>query len=336
MIISVIVTEYKKRGYLLHALRSVFNQTLTRDKYEVIVVKKEEDKEVDDYARKNGAKIIYDDSEKFGENVYNALLEAKGDIISLLNDDDMFTQNKLEEVYHIFKEERVSGIRNAHLYIDSNNNILFNPINDNNIYRYFVNRYNYNHKKYFYLLGVDSCISIRRELIDEDIKYQNRIIDTYLTISAICKTEDMKALFYGKPLTYYRIHSQNTSMPRTLEDIVNLKKNYLEDEERIYNKFYNCGKEIRKTLKLRFLGTKLGYYLLSLYLTDKDIGKDFSFSLSDRVFLLNPFNKTRRKYITLGLLATVFLSLPSNLRFRLFKFLQKHSSIIDKLLEISK
>ena len=332
--ISVIVTEYKKRGYLIHALRSVFNQTLSRDKYEVIVVKKEEDKEVDDYARKNGAKIIYDASKKYGENVYNALLEAKGDIISLLDDDDMFTQNKLEEVYHIFKEERVSGMRNAHFYIDSNNNILFNPINDNNFYRWFVNKYNYNHKKYFYLFGVHSCISIRRELIDEDIKYQNLIGDTYLMISAICKSEDMKALFYGKPLTYYRVHSQNTSIPRTLEDVVNLKKNYLEDEERIYNKFYSCGKEMRKTLKLRFLGTKLGYYLLSIYLTDKDVGKEFKFSLSDRIFLLSPFNKTRRKYITLGFLAAGFLSLPLGLRFRLFKFLQKHSSIINKMLEI--
>jgi len=56
--ISVIITESKKRGYLIHALRSVFNQTLDRDKYEVIVVKNEEDKEVDDYARKNGAKVI--------------------------------------------------------------------------------------------------------------------------------------------------------------------------------------------------------------------------------------------------------------------------------------
>ncbi|AWR96221.1 glycosyltransferase [Acidianus sulfidivorans JP7] len=55
--ISVIVTEYRKRGYLKGALRSVFNQTLNKNLYEVIVVKKEEDKEDDDYARKNGAKI---------------------------------------------------------------------------------------------------------------------------------------------------------------------------------------------------------------------------------------------------------------------------------------
>ncbi|MCW1302663.1 MAG: hypothetical protein QXX36_03485 [Candidatus Rehaiarchaeum fermentans] len=65
--ISVIVTEYNKRGYLKYALNSVFNQSLDRNLYEVILTKKEEDREVDDYARKNGAKIIYDDSKKVGE-----------------------------------------------------------------------------------------------------------------------------------------------------------------------------------------------------------------------------------------------------------------------------
>ena len=55
--ISVITTDYKKCGYIIHGLCSVFNRTLDKDKYEVIVVKNEEDKEVDDYAKK-GVKVI--------------------------------------------------------------------------------------------------------------------------------------------------------------------------------------------------------------------------------------------------------------------------------------
>jgi len=46
--IRVIVTEYKKRSYLIHALLSVFNRTLDEDEYDFIVVKNEEDKEVGD------------------------------------------------------------------------------------------------------------------------------------------------------------------------------------------------------------------------------------------------------------------------------------------------
>ena len=336
MIISVIVTEYKKRGYLIQALRSVFNQTLDKDKYEVVIVKKEEDKEVDDYAKKNGAKIIYSDSEKFGENIYTALSEAKGDIISLLNDDDIFTQDKLEEVYYIFKEGKVSEVRNEVIYIDSNNNILFNStIIDNSYYKYFVGKYNYNHKKYFWMLGGDSCISIKREFIDDDIKYQNRIVDVYLTINALCKSEYEDVLFYGKPLTYYRVHSQNSSRPRALEEKIILTKNYLEDLERMYNKFYNCGKGVRKTLKFSLLSNKVLYYLFELYLTkDRKIEEDFKFSFSDKIFLFNPFNKPPQKSIIKYILASGFLLLPSSARFYLFKFLQKHSNIVNKILEI--
>ena len=337
MMISVIVTEYKKRGYLIHALRSVFNQTLDKDKYEVIVVKNEEDKEVDDYARKNGAKVIISNERWLGPKIAQGLEEAKGDIISLLEDDDMFTQDKLENVYNIFKEEKINEIRNEILFIDSNNNILSNPIINNNFYKYYVNKYNYELKKYFYILGGNSCISVNRELLDEDIKYYKIAVDIYMAINAICKSEDKNVLYYGKPLTYYRIHPQNTVRRfNTLEQHMILTKSYLEDHERLYNKFYNCGKEIRKTTRLFHLSYKFGYYLLNLYLSDKvkKLGEELDFSFDDKVFLFNPFNKPRRKHIALGFLAGGFLLLPSAIRFRLFKFLQKHTKMIDKIIGI--
>ena len=331
--ISVIITEYKKRGYLIHALRSVFNQTLDRDKYEVIVVKNEEDKEVDDYARKNSAKVIISNERWLGPKIAQGLEEAKGDVISLLDDDDMFTQDKLETVYHIFKEEKVSEIRNEVIYIDSNNNVLSSSKINNNIYKYFVNKYNYNNKKYFRILGLDSCISIKRELIDEDIKHQKIVVDIYLTINAICKSDEY-TLFYGKPLTYYRIHAQNVTKPRNLEEEMKLAEINLEDQEKLYSRFNSCGREVRKTLRLFLLYSKLIYYLLELYFTDKDkeLERDIKFSFNDRIFLLNPFNKPHRKYIIKGILASGFLFLPSDMRFHLFKFLQKHSNITNKTL----
>jgi len=267
---------------------------------------------------------------------YNALLEAKGDIISFLNDDDMFTQDKLENIYNIFNEEKVDEVRNEVYLIDSSNNILSNSMMESNPYKYFVNRYNYDYKKYFYILGGDSCISIRREFIDNDIKYQNRIVDIYLTFSVICKSKSYNTLFYGKPMAYYRFHSQNSTRTDTLERKIDMTKNYLEDSERLYNKFYNRGKEVRKTLKLSLLTSKLLYYLLELYLIDKDreLGREFEFSFSDKIFLFDPFNKPRREFVTKGLLVSGFLLLPSSTRFHLFKFLQKHSNIVNKILEI--
>mgnify|MGYP001772517756 FL=1 len=333
MMISVIVTEYKKRGYLIHALRSVFNQTLDKDKYEVIVVKNEEDKEVDDYARKNGAKVIMSNERWLGPKIAQGLEEAKGDIISLLEDDDMFTQDKLDNVYRIFSEDKVSEVHNAIYVIDSNNNILSNL---GGVYEYYVNKDNYIHKKYAYILGLDSCISIKRELIDNGIEYQKILLDVYLTISAICKSEDKNVLFYGKPLTYYRIHSQNTMNTYAPEKRIALMESIIEDYETLYNKFYTCSKEIKKTLKLLFLNSKLRYYLLKLYLTEENekIEKDLKFSFSDKLFLLDPFNKPRKEFIVKGILASSFLFLPSSARFHLLKFMHTHLKTIDKMLEI--
>jgi len=333
MMISVIVTEYKRRGYLIHALHSVFNQTLDKEKYEVIVVKNEEDKEIDDYARKNGAKVIISNERWLGPKIAQGLEEAKGDIISLLEDDDMFTQNKLTIIYNIFNQEKVSEVHNGAYSIDSNNNVLSYS---NDVYKYYVNRYNYKHKRYIYLLGFNSCISIKRELIDNDIKYQKIAVDIYLTLNAICKSKDKNVLFYDMLLTYYRSHSQNSTNIRTSEKKITLMESLLEDHERLYNKFYICSKEVRKTLKLLLLSSKLNYYLLKLYLTDENekLGKDLKFSFSDKIFLLDPFNKLGPKHVIEGILSSGFLFLPSSTRFHLFKFLQNHTNIINKILKI--
>ncbi|MEM0290143.1 MAG: glycosyltransferase family A protein [Metallosphaera sp.] len=116
--ISVTVTDYNKRGYLKHALNSVFNQTLDKGLYEVILTKKEEDREVDDYARKNVAKVIYEETSRLGERIYNAMQESKDDIITFLEDDDMYDENGLQVINDAFKERKIGGFRNQVILID--------------------------------------------------------------------------------------------------------------------------------------------------------------------------------------------------------------------------
>ncbi|MGC9113386.1 glycosyltransferase family A protein [Acidilobus sp.] len=54
--ISVIVTAYNRKQYLPYALRSLESQSLSKDRFEVIVVKNFEDKESDKIIRRNGWK----------------------------------------------------------------------------------------------------------------------------------------------------------------------------------------------------------------------------------------------------------------------------------------
>jgi len=102
--ISVIATAYRRRQYLYNALLSLKAQTLSKDKYEVIVVKDFEDSKVDSLIKDMGWKSVYSDEEYQGRMYINGLKEADGDIIAFLDDDDTYMPNKLEYVYNVFQQ----------------------------------------------------------------------------------------------------------------------------------------------------------------------------------------------------------------------------------------
>ncbi len=103
-LISVIVTAYRRRQYLYNALLSVKAQTLSKDKYEVVVVKDFEDPQVDNLIKEMGWRSVYSDEEYQGRMYLNGLKEANGDIIAFLDDDDVYMPNKLEYVYNVFSQ----------------------------------------------------------------------------------------------------------------------------------------------------------------------------------------------------------------------------------------
>ncbi|AAT42912.1 glycosyltransferase [Picrophilus oshimae] len=87
--ISVIVTAYNRSEYLLDAVKSALNQTLSKEKYEIIVIKNYNDDNIDEFLNKNNIKNIIMDG-TIGEYLYKGINESKGDIISFLDDDDLF------------------------------------------------------------------------------------------------------------------------------------------------------------------------------------------------------------------------------------------------------
>jgi len=102
--ISVIVTAYRRRQYLYNALLSVKAQTLSKDKYEVVVVKDFEDPQVDGLIKEMGWRSVHSDEEYQGRMYLNGLKEADGDVIAFLDDDDIYEPGKLEYVYNVFSQ----------------------------------------------------------------------------------------------------------------------------------------------------------------------------------------------------------------------------------------
>ena len=102
--ISVIIPVYNRTQYVGEAINSVLNQTLSKDKYEIIVVSNV------DLPEREGVKIIKSNERWLGPKIAQGIEEAKGNIISLLEDDDLFLPNKLEVVYKVFKENKELGL----------------------------------------------------------------------------------------------------------------------------------------------------------------------------------------------------------------------------------
>jgi len=125
--ISVIITAYNRKEFLLDAFNSALNQTLDRSKYEIIVTKNFTDDKIDSYIKKNGGKLVLFEKGSIGEHVVDALKYAKGEVICFLEDDDLFTKEKLKYIYSAFLENKnLVYINNARIYTDDNGNHLNN------------------------------------------------------------------------------------------------------------------------------------------------------------------------------------------------------------------
>jgi glycosyltransferase involved in cell wall biosynthesis len=122
--ISVIVTAYKRRQYLYNALLSLRAQTLSRNKYEVIVVKDFKDPQIDNLIKDMGWKSVYSNEEYQGRMYLNGLKEANGDIITFLDDDDTYMPNRLEYLYNTFTYNPDIGyLHHSYEHASTNGNI---------------------------------------------------------------------------------------------------------------------------------------------------------------------------------------------------------------------
>ena len=88
MLISVVINAYDRKKYLMDAIRSVLDQTLDRKYYEVIVIKNFVESQLDDFIDKNCEKKLYFENPIYGARLKEALSQARGEVICLLEDDD--------------------------------------------------------------------------------------------------------------------------------------------------------------------------------------------------------------------------------------------------------
>jgi len=120
--ISVIIPVYNHTQYIGEAINSVFSQTLHRDKYELILVTNV------DLPEREGVRIIKSNEKWQGPKIAQGIEEAKGEVISLLDDDDLFLPNKLETIYKIFENDKVGLVKNPIKWVNEQGKKWLDPL----------------------------------------------------------------------------------------------------------------------------------------------------------------------------------------------------------------
>ena len=232
--ISVIVTAYNRRRYLPFALRSLEAQTLPRDRFEVIVVKNFDDKESDGIISRNGWKEVYNDDLYHGRMVLAGLEESRGEVITFLDDDDMYVDNRLEEVYKAFTSfKRLVYFQNSQTIIDDNGNVLERPppslpisknlvrgspiVIDVDRLRGLAKRYNVSVADLVLKVRAradfnSSSVAVRRHIVESHAQLLKRLpssIDNFVFASSL--RAGGLTYFTDERLTLYRVHGENWS-----------------------------------------------------------------------------------------------------------------------------
>ena len=208
--ISVIITLHNRKEYILECLKSVLNQTLSRELFEIIVIKNFDDLNIDKFIYENKIIALKTNNDSIGEKFVLGAEHSSGEILCILNDDDLFTKDKLEYILHLFgQNEKLIYYHNSFVKVGEQGEIKDDNVKLKN---FIINTKTICKKTIkIALSGLntfnDSCISIKRNII---LEYKSLLIningnqDTILFL--LSATKDGILVGNNEKLTYYRTH----------------------------------------------------------------------------------------------------------------------------------
>lgn len=209
-LISVIVTAHNRKLYLQDALKSLLNQDLPRNYFEIITVKNFYEESIDKFIVENGIQSYYTDKRAMGAKIKIGIENSRGNILCFLDDDDMFSKDKLKEVSDYLTRSDESLFYNSRILIDERGNTIGNEIlEDKKLVVSSKKEINYlfQHKIYFN----SSSMCVKKEVLEEKLKYLDqieRLADNFILLSAI--EHNGKIRIVSKPLTFYRVHQSSS------------------------------------------------------------------------------------------------------------------------------
>ena len=233
--ISVIVTAHNRKEFIVEAVNSVINQTLERGKYEIIVVKNYLDVNIDKFLKENKIINIYTDEVPLAAKIANGIKESRGEVICLLEDDDLFLPIKLYEIYNTFhKNNKIILVRNNILETMCpdiiKKSMKVNSKNFCSIHEISIASINSVQDIYFilkkYSISNNSSISLRKDFYVKSLgflKDVNYFVEPFLFFFGIFNGNNNNIIIFQEQiLSIYRIHNSwmHVSVDQSLDNFI--------------------------------------------------------------------------------------------------------------------
>lgn len=207
MLISVLIFAYNRKEFILEALNSTINQTLGRDNYEVILITNLHEDNILKFVSENGIRLI-EDNGTIGNYIVIGLKEANGDIITFLDDDDVYEVTRLESVFNIFNNNpNLFYYRNSVTVIDKNGLLMSFKGRRDHCHSGFYSIKKILQKGISSLQWNSSSIAIRKSVIEPYVCFLRDINagpDVWIYFLGLLKGQPL--YLDCRKMTRYRIH----------------------------------------------------------------------------------------------------------------------------------
>lgn len=237
---SVAMATYNGEKYILEQLNSFKKQTKIID--EIIIC---DDGSTDgtvslieSYIKKNpSVNINFYRNEKnlgYSKNFYKAASLARGDIVFFSDQDDIWSESKVENVSKCFSENEVGAVLGNFTLIDQKSHFVNKNKKGYKCFNAYFGKFDFE-----ILIKTFSCgglnLAVRREYI---CKYSQFIIEHGLSHDVplgIILASQKKLFYLDEVLVYHRVHSNNVTRPSY--NIVDRIKDYRKQPKSAFHKY---------------------------------------------------------------------------------------------------